>query len=140
MASDILHDLGYFGHFLHIHAGGRGGKQFVLITLSKHDGHLTQRKLLEMSKTSPAALSEVLAKLECAQLIVRTPCTEDRRQLDIELTDLGTKHANAIRAEREQFEHEALACFDQREQEQLKAMLGRLVTHWKSLEEREVVA
>ena len=23
----ILHDFGYFGHFLHMHAGGRAGKQ-----------------------------------------------------------------------------------------------------------------
>ena len=140
MSSAILHDLGFFGHYLHIHAGGRGGKQFVLVALDKHSGHLTQRELLDKSAISPAALSEVLSKLECAQLIKRSTCPEDRRQLDIELTDLGTDHARCIRAEREQFEHDALSCFTSDEQEQLEDLLGRLVIHWKSLEEKEVDA
>ena len=140
MSSAILHDLGFFGHYLHIHAGGRGGKQFVLVALDKHGGHLTQRELLDKSAISPAALSEVLSKLECAQLIKRSTCPEDRRQLDIELTDLGTDHARCIRAAREQFEHDALSCFTSDEQEQLEDLLGRLVIHWKSLEEEEVDA
>lgn len=139
-APDILHDLGFFGHYLHLHAGGRGGKQFVLVTLDKHGGHLTQRQLLEQSKISAAALSEVLGKLEGEELLKRTTCTADRRTLDIELTDLGKARAQRIRAEREQFEHDALSCLSAEEQAQLKDLLDKLVIHWKTLEDKEVVA
>ena len=53
-----LHDFGYFGHFLHVYEGGRGGKQHILSKLYYRDGHLTQRELLEATSISSAALSE----------------------------------------------------------------------------------
>ena len=98
LARRVLHNLGYFGHFLHIHAGGRSGQQHILVKLYKSGNHMTQRELQEQSCISSASLSEVLAKLEGAGLIERTRSDEDRRQLDIELTDLGTDHARCIRA------------------------------------------
>lgn len=140
MTEEILHDLGFFGHYLHIHAGGRGGKQFVLIALFKSDGKLTQRELLERTNISPAAISEVLAKLECEGLVVREPCEHDRRQLLIELTQEGAECAIRMCENRERFEQAALSCLTPDEQEQLKEMLDRLVDHWKGLEEREVSA
>ncbi|MBR3224098.1 MAG: MarR family transcriptional regulator [Atopobiaceae bacterium] len=138
MKREILHDLGFFGHYLHIHAGGRGGKQFVLAVLHKSGGKLTQRELLEHTNISPAALSEVLAKLEGEGLIARKPCTHDRRQLTIELTQAGKVKAACMRKKRDEFEQQAFACLDQREQEQLKDLLDRLVVHWKKLEDSEV--
>ena len=138
MTKEILHDLGFFGHYLHIHAGGRGGKQFVLAVLHKSGGKLTQRELLEHTNISPAALSEVLSKLEGEGLIARKPCAHDRRQLTIELTQAGEIKAACMRKKRDEFERQALACLDHREQEQLKDLLDRLVIHWKKLEESEV--
>ncbi len=140
MTKEILHDLGFFGHYLHIHAGGRGGKQFVLAILHKSGGKLTQRELLEHTNISPAALSEVLSKLEGEELIARKPCAHDRRQLTIALTPAGEVEAALMCKKREDFEQQALACLDQSEQEQLKDLLDRLVAHWKNLEECEVSA
>ncbi len=133
--ADMLHCLGYFGHYLHVHEGGRGGKRFVLCTLHKCGGLLTQRELLEHTHTSSAALSEVLAKLESEQLISRKPYERDRRQLSIELTSRGRVEAAHVHSERMQFEGEAFACLTPREQDMLGRMLERLVTHWKELEE-----
>lgn len=140
MTKDILRDLGFFGHYLHVHAGGRGGKQFVLGELSKSDGELTQRDLLVRTNISPAALSEVLAKLEGEGLISRKPCEHDRRQLTIELTSEGEVLAARRRLEREEFERRAFSCLEPEEQEQLKVLLDRLVTHWKHIENEEVGA
>ena len=64
LARRVLHNLGYFGHFLHIHAGGRSGQQHILVKLYKSGNHMTQRELQEQSCISSASLSEVLAKLE----------------------------------------------------------------------------
>lgn len=140
MTREILHDLGFFGHYLHMHTGGRGGKQFMLATLHKNGGHLTQRELLDRTNISPAALSEVLAKLEGEELIVREPCTHDRRQLLIELTPQGEVCAARMCAEREQFEEEALACLTIEEQEQLKVLLDKLAVHWRHMEVKGVNA
>jgi len=140
MTRAILHDLGFFGHFLHVHAGGRGGKQFVLTALHKHDGRLTQRELLEQSCISPAALSEVVAKLEAEGLIAREPYEHDRRQQLIELTQAGEVRAADICRQRERFEEEALSCLSDDEQEQLQLLLGKIRRHWTAMEEDEVIA
>ena len=137
MTKEILHDLGFFGHYLHFHAGGRGGKQFVLIALHKSGGQLTQRELLERTNISPAALSEVLAKLEGGGLIKREPYERDRRQLLIELTDEGSVCAAKMRQDREEFEANAFACFSEEELVQLEGLLDRLAEHWKGLEGKE---
>ena len=137
MTREILHDLGFFGHYLHMHAGGRGGKQFVLTALHESGGQLTQRELLERTNISPAALSEVLAKLEAGGLICREPYEHDRRQLLIELTDEGNVCAAQMRNKREEFERAAFSCFSEEELTQLKEMLDRLVDHWKDLERKE---
>lgn len=140
MTRELLHDLGFFGHYLHVHTGGRGGKQFVLATLHKSGGQLTQRELLERTNISPAALSEVVTKLEGEGLISREPCEHDRRQLLIELTPEGEGCAARMRQEREAFEDEAFACLTPDEQDQLVTLLARLKDHWKHLEESEVSA
>lgn len=140
MSAELLHDLGFFGHYLHIHAGGRGGKQFVLAALHKSGGQLTQRELLEGTNISPAALSEVVAKLEGEGLIHREPYQQDRRQVLIELTEAGEGCAAQMCQKRDEFENKAFLCLSPDEQEQLRTLLAKLKDHWKLLEESEVSA
>ena len=85
----VLHDIGFFGHFIYTRRGGRGGKQHVLKTLYYADGQMTQRVLLEKTKTTSASLSEVVGKLESAGLVERERSEADRRQLVVRLTDEG---------------------------------------------------
>lgn len=140
MTREILRDFAFFGHYLYKHAGGRGGKKFVLATLHKSDGKLLQRDLLERSSISPAALSEVLAKLEGGGLIVRKPYEHDKRQLLIELTEEGAHCAEHMCKEREGFEAKALSCLTPEERETLKDLLETVRKHWETLEESEVSA
>lgn len=135
-ARHVLHDLGYFGHYLHVNAGGRSGQQHILVKLRKNGDHMTQRDLQEISHISSGSLSEVLAKLEGAGLIRRTRSDEDRRQLDIVLTDEGRLQADEHIEWRRDFESRALSCLSDEEQAQLIAMLDRLAEHWKGFEER----
>lgn len=137
MARRILHDLGYLGHFLHIHAGGRGGKQSVLVALYQSAGQLTQCELRKGTRISPAALSEVLTKLEVGGLIERRPCEQDRRRQLILLTPEGAVQARDMCQHRKEFEANALACLEPSEQAQLEEMLGRIVRHWKKMENEE---
>lgn len=133
----VLHDLGFFGHYLHMNVGGRSGKQHVLAKLNKAGGTLSQRDLQERSAISSAALSEVLAKLESEGLIERARSEEDRRQMVIRLTESGSERAVELLRRFESFERECLTCFSEAEQDQLLGMLDRLEEHWKSLDWKE---
>lgn len=133
----ILFDFGYFGHFLHMHGGGRSGKQHILTELLLKGGQLTQRELLESSGVSGAALSEVLGKLEAEGLVERSRSEEDRRQLEVQLTPEGAYKAKETEARKNQFEAEAVSMLTKPEQEQLLAMLDRIAAGWRQIEERE---
>jgi len=133
----LLHDLGYFGHYLHLHAGGRGGKQYVLVSLFIGGGEMSQRDLLEHACISSASLSEVLAKLESEGLITRTKSDEDRRTLAVVLTKTGKDKAERFFADKIRFEEDSFACFDEEERMQLLDRLDRLAMHWRSIEEKE---
>lgn len=130
----ILHDFGYFGHYLHVHAGGRNGKQHILIKLLKAGGSLGQRELLEASCISAGALSEVLSKLEGEGLIARSRSDADRRQQLIELTDEGAAKAAALREDKRLFEERALSCLTDDEARELLSLLDRVAAHWKQLD------
>ena len=130
----VLHDLGFFGHYLHLHAGGRSGQQHILVMLYKSDGHMTQRDLQEVAGISSASISEVVSKLECAGLISKTRSDEDRRQVEIALTQEGVTRAQELIERRREFEGQCIACLDEDEQQQLVALLDRLVDHWRGLE------
>ncbi len=136
-ARRLLHDLGYFGHFLHVHAGGRNGKQHILAVLFQNDGHMAQSDLAKQSCVTSAALSEVIAKLEAEGLIIRTRSASDGRSLDIELTQAGADKAAEIISAKLRFEEEAFACLSDDEVEQLSDMISRLAAHWAEIDARE---
>lgn len=133
----ILFDFGYFGHFLHMHTGGRSGKQYILTTLLRNKGHLTQRELLESSGVSSAALSEVLGKLELEGLVERRRSPADRRQLEVRLTLEGAHKAQELEGKKGRFEADALSVLTNEEKIQLLLMLDRIAGHWQGIEERE---
>jgi DNA-binding MarR family transcriptional regulator len=135
---EVIRSFGYLGHYLHVHSGGRCGKQFILVTLANKGGHLTQRELADHCTIRSASLSEVLSKLEGEGLITRTVSETDRRQLDVSLTDEGSARAAHYAQERSDFEEQALACLDAHEVTLLRELLERVCTHWRKLEEREV--
>ncbi|WP_242622227.1 MarR family winged helix-turn-helix transcriptional regulator [Olsenella sp. Marseille-P4559] len=135
--SRILKDLGYFGHFLHLHAGGRSGKQHMLVRLLQSGDSVTQRELQETTPISSAAVSEVLAKLESEGYITRTRSTTDKRQLDVTLTEAGREEAKECAKRRAEFEADALSVLDEDEKRLLLGMLDRLAGHWEEIEERE---
>lgn len=132
-----MRDLGYFGHFLHLHAGGRSGKQRMLERILREGGTISQRELQDTVPISSAAVSEVLAKLEFEGLITRRRSESDKRQLDVTLTAEGEVEAQVCAEKRAKFETEALSVLTEDERCQLLGMLDRLMSHWQSIEESE---
>ncbi|WP_455137840.1 MarR family winged helix-turn-helix transcriptional regulator [Thermophilibacter sp.] len=130
----ILHDLGYFGFFLHLHRGGRSGKQPVLVRLLAAGGTMPQRELQESLPITSASLSELLAKLEAEGLVTRLRSRTDRRQQTIALTEAGRARAREAVEGRRAFERRALACLTEEEVADLADKLDRLAAHWRALE------
>ena len=131
----ILHDMGFFGHYIYTQRGGRGGKQHVLKTLYFADGQMTQRALLEKTSTTSASLSEVLGKLEGEGLVERERSEHDKRQLVVRLTPAGALKAEQVIDGKKRFEHDAFSVLDQRERANLLALLDKLRAHWEQLKE-----
>lgn len=136
----ILSDFGYFGHFLHQHAGGRAGKQHMLTHLLLSNGSLTQREIQEIAGTASASVSEVLTKLEGEGLIERTPLESDGRQREVRLTEAGKAKAQDLEARKIKFDREALAVLSTDEQAQLADLLDRVAAHWRDIENKEMMA
>jgi DNA-binding MarR family transcriptional regulator len=132
-----MRDLGYFGHFLHLHAGGRSGKQHMLERILDEGGIVGQRELQDTVPISSAALSEVLAKLESEGLVTRTQSQSDKRQLDVSLTQAGQAEAKVCAEKRARFEEEAFSVLSEEERTQLLEVLDRLMGHWQKIEEKD---
>lgn len=140
IAKKILRDFGYFGHYLHMNAGGRSGKGHVLIQIYKAGGEVGQKELQENCPISSASLSEVLAKLEAEELLERSRQSADRRQLSVKLTLLGHKRAEELLKNKERFEKEAFSCLKTDEQKTLIELLDRIRTSWEQQANTEEVS
>jgi len=84
-------------------------------------------KLAEHLSITPGAMTSRLDKLEARGLVRRVPDGEDRRVLQIELTDEGDRlwsEAVGVQAEKERL---IAAALDEDEKEQLNALLRKLM-------------
>ncbi len=131
----MLHDFGYFGHYIYTNRGGRGGKQHVLKTLYFADGQMTQRGLLEKTSTTSASLSEVVGKLQSEGLVERERSEADKRQLVVRLTPEGRIRAEQVIDGKRRFERDAFSILGQEDRVELLGLLDRLRAHWEQLKE-----
>lgn len=123
---DLLSRLGRAGHGA---SDGKSSQTRILHILSKTDS-MTQRELTEQLGIRPGSASEIIKKLETAGLITRQSNSEDRRTVDIALTDAGKAQAEASNAR-----HAGHAPFDvlsDEEKQQLLALLEKLGRDWNS--------
>lgn len=116
-------------HTLHQLYEGKGSQTGVLIALGE-TGPITQRKLTEQLGICSASASEVIAKLERAELICRSPNPADGRTVDITLTEEGQRQSLAARQQRIQRHREMFACLSEDEKQQLQTLLGKLNAAW----------
>ena len=133
----IMRNFGYFGYYLHVHWGGRNGKQHILVELLANGSQMTQRELQEASCITSASLSEVIAKLEAEGLVARERSATDRRQLTVTLTPEGEARAREVIRTRAEFEALAFDCLEPAERERLADTLDRVAARWLELESQE---
>ena len=109
---------------------GRGSQKRILIILHEV-GKITQRALTERLGIQPGSASEVIAKLESAELITRTPSESDRRTADIQLSDKGRELASQAVNQRRRRHEEMFSCSSEDEKTELLTLLEKINTDWE---------
>lgn len=121
-----LRDLGHMIRFLY---EGKGSQKRILIILHETGG-MTQRELTERLGIQPGSVSEVLAKLENAGLIIRTSSEKDHRTTDIRLTQSGQTEAKDAATQRKARHQEMFSCLSEEEKETFLKLAEKLGTDW----------
>ena len=106
------------------------GQGRLLILLHLH-GSLTQRKLIELTGRRSATLSEQLEGMEKSGLILRHKNEQDKRNVDVELTEQGKLAAAKALQNRQSYADELFAAVPQRKKQQLAGLLDALLHTWE---------
>lgn len=109
-------------------AGLSRGQPSVLFELGKNDG-ITQTELAKTIEVTQATLTNMLHRMEAAELINRVRDSEDARFTRIYLTDLGRQMLVQANELKEVMEQTAFAGFTSEEQQILKKYLERIHTN-----------
>ncbi|MGN0167988.1 MAG: MarR family winged helix-turn-helix transcriptional regulator [Acetatifactor sp.] len=121
-----IRDLNHIMHFLY---EGKASQNRILIIMHEVKC-ITQRELTERLGIQPGSASEVLAKLENAELITRMPSETDRRTTNITLTQKGEQLALAALEQRNRRHMEMFSCLADDEKTELLALLEKINEDW----------
>ena len=100
-----------------------------MVLLSQY-GALTQRELIELTGRRSATLSEQLDGMEKSGLISRCKNEQDKRNVDVELTEQGKKTAIEALQNRQAYADELFDTIPQRKKQQLAGLLDSLLHTW----------
>lgn len=123
-----LRDLSHTMRFLY---EGKGSQKRILIVLDEIGGSVTQRELTECLGIQPGSASEVIAKLESADCIRRTPNERDHRTVDVELTEKGKVLAREAREQRIRRHEQMFSCLSDDEKKELLSLLEKVNKDWE---------
>ena len=116
------------GRFLYYQVGGKAGQQRILMRLNTH-GKTTQKELQDVLDISSGALSEILQKMEDGGLILRTKSADDKRMVDLSLTERGSATAISVEAHYHRTLDRMFECLSAEQKSQLEETLGILTLH-----------
>ncbi len=100
--------------------------------LNNH-GPITQKELQDVLEISSGALSEILQKMEDGELILRTKCAEDKRQVNLSLTQQGREKALSVEEHYHRTLERTFECLNAEQKDQLEETLGILTAHLEEI-------
>lgn len=130
MNEELVHGLLDINHMMRKLYEGKASQSRILIILYEQK-EINQKKLTEILGIQPGSVSEILAKLEKAELIHRIPGKEDHRTLQIRLTKQGEIRAIEAIERRKERHEQMFACLTQEEKENLLQLLSKLSLDWQ---------
>lgn len=118
------------GHVLWHQSGGKESQKRILSILARHEV-MTQKELQEELDIKSGSLSEILGKIENDALIERKPNEQDKRNIDVCLSEAGKQAVELDRQARHEETKEMFASLRDAEKDQLLVILHKLVHAWK---------
>lgn len=131
---ELTHLLREAGRFLHPGPKDKLSQKEILMII-KNEKEITQRLLADKLHKSPAAISEIVRKLNTSKLVKRIPNKNDRRVFDLELTEKGQKIAQEFEKEHPKMEEDMYSILTGEEREELTRLLKKLITNWRETRE-----
>jgi len=116
----------YYGHLRMGKHGDLHRGQGRVLSLLKLQPEISQKELAFLLDMRKQSLSELLTKLESKGLITRQPSQEDRRVMNITLTQAGAEAAANMDEERQE-QSDIFDTLDEQEKRQLEDYLTRLI-------------
>lgn len=118
------------------HGGGQPHRAQgrLLMKLLEQDG-MALREIVQEMDIRPSSATELVAKLEQAGLVERRSNPEDKRVTNVYLTEAGRERAEEMQGGKQQRMEALFGGLTQEEQQQLSALLGKLIESLK--EEKE---
>lgn len=101
-----------------------------LLVLLRNNGPLTQRDLIDRTGRRSATLSEQLESMEKAGLVIREKDPRDRRNICVELTQLGQEAALRTKSARGDYADELFGMLTDEQKQSLITELEQLVQEW----------
>lgn len=118
------------GHILWHQSGGKQSQKRILSLLGRNEV-MTQRELQEELDVKSGSLSEILGKIEAEGFIERHTNAQDKRNIDVSLTDSGKKAVQLHKQKKQKETKDMFSCLTEEEKEQLVNILHKLVYAWK---------
>lgn len=131
MNDRLIISLRNLSHTMRFLYEGKGSQKRILIVLDEIGGSVTQRELTERLGIQPGSASEVIAKLESAGCVKRTPNEADHRTADVVLTETGKVFAAEAREMRIRRHEQMFSCLSGDEKVQLLSLLERVNEDWE---------
>ena len=101
-------------------------RERLLVIADSYDGGVRQKNLVEELDISPAAVSELVTKLEKDEYLKRDVDPDDKRATLITLTDLGRARAAELSDERNERFSKAFTALTEKEKDQLLKLLEKV--------------
>lgn len=121
---DAMH--GYGNHKCH-GGSGRHGQNRILAILAMSDG-ISQKDLAYLLGIRPQSLSEALDKLEESKLIERKHGSDDKRIVNIHLTETGHQRAGKVAEDRKENAASVFSVLTEDEKSQFSASMEKILT------------
>lgn len=125
----LVHGLLDINHMMRMLYEGKASQSRILIILYEKKV-VTQKELTEFLGIKPGSVSEILAKLENADLITRVHSEKDHRTMEISLTGEGEKLAKEAVERRRERHKQMFVCLTEDEQKAMLSLLEKLGEDW----------
>ena len=126
MAFDGEATHGYGNHKCH-GGSGRHGQNRVLAVLVLSDG-MSQKDLAYILGIRPQSLSEALDKLEESKLVERRQNENDKRIMNVYLTEAGRIRASKVADDRKKSANDVFGVLTDEEKEQYASIMTKIIT------------